>query len=230
MTDQTPDAPELTEVEASAEVSDEEITEQKAVRLTKRQRLIDSGAGAYPVGVAITTTIPALRAKYPALEADATTADHVGIAGRVVHLRNTGKLCFASLQAGDGQRIQAMISLAEVGEQSLERWKDLVDLGDHVFVTGEVISSRRGELSVLATDWAIAAKAIMPLPNLHTELSDEARVRTRYLDLIVREQARSSVRARAAVNASLRATFTAHEYLADAPPCCTCSIGVSTSR
>jgi len=197
----------------AAELTEAEVSEQKAVRLEKRQRLIDSGAGAYPVGVGVTTTIPALRAKYPELEADATTGDIVGIAGRVVHLRNTGKLCFASLQSGDGQRIQAMISLAEVGEESLERWKDLVDLGDHVFVSGEVISSRRGELSVLARDWAIAAKAILPLPNLHSELSDEQRVRSRYLDLIVREQARFTVRARAAVNASLRSTFSAHEYL-----------------
>jgi lysyl-tRNA synthetase, class II len=130
-----------------------------------------------------------------------------------VHARNTGKLCFASLQAGDGQRIQAMVSLAEVGEESLEAWKELVDLGDHVFVTGEVISSRRGELSVLVKDWKIASKAILPLPNLHTELSEESRVRSRFLDLIVREEARTTVRARAAVNASIRKTLTGHEYL-----------------
>ena len=190
-----------------------ELTEQTAVRLDKRQRLIDSGAGAYPVAVAITSTIPAVRAKYPDLEADAVTGETVGLAGRIVHLRNTGKLCFASIQSGDGQRIQAMLSLAEVGEESLEQWKDLVDLGDHLFVSGEVISSRRGELSILVTTWQIAAKAIRPLPNLHTELSDEARVRSRYLDLIVREQARYTVRARAKVNASLRATFAEHEYL-----------------
>jgi len=195
------------------ELTDAEVSEQMAVRLDKRQRLIESGGEAFPVGVAITTTIPEVRAQYPGLEPDAATGVTVGVAGRVVHLRNTGKLCFASLQSGDGQRIQAMISLAEVGEESLERWKDLVDLGDHVFVSGEVISSRRGELSVLARDWAIAAKAILPLPNLHSELSDEQRVRSRYLDLIVREQARFTVRARAAVNASLRSTFSAHEYL-----------------
>lgn len=197
-------APELTEAE---------VSEQMAVRLDKRQRLIESGGEAFPVGVAITTTIPAVRAQYPGLEPDATTGVTVGVAGRVVHLRNTGKLCFASLQSGDGQRIQAMISLAEVGEESLERWKEFVDLGDHVFVSGEVISSRRGELSILATEWAIAAKSLRPLPNLHTELSDEARVRSRYLDLIVREQARTTVRARATVNASLRATFAHYEYL-----------------
>jgi lysyl-tRNA synthetase class 2 len=204
VTDETTPAPELTEAE---------VSEQMAVRLEKRERLIESGAGAYPVAVDVTTTIPEVRETYPDLEPDATTGQTVGLAGRVVHLRNTGKLCFAALQSGDGSRIQAMVSLAEVGEESLERWKELVDLGDHVFVSGEVISSRRGELSILVKEWAVAAKALRPLPNLHTELSDEARVRSRYLDLIVREQARETVRARALVNGSLRSTFARHGYL-----------------
>jgi lysyl-tRNA synthetase class 2 len=203
----------VTDETQPGEPTEAETSEQREVRLEKRQRLIDSGAGAYPVGVPVTTTIPEVRAKYPELEADAVTGEIVGLAGRIVHLRNTGKLCFASLQGGDGQRIQAMVSLAEVGEESLEAFKELVDLGDHLFVRGEVISSRRGELSVMVTEWAVAAKALRPLPNLHSELSDEARMRSRYLDLIVREQARSTVRARAAVNASLRATFTGHGYL-----------------
>ncbi|CAN5348430.1 lysine--tRNA ligase [soil metagenome] len=204
MSDETPDAP---------EPSAEDIFEQKAVRLAKREKLIATGREAYPVAVPVDTTIPALREKYAELVADDTTGDIVGIAGRVVFARNTGKLCFATLQSGDGERIQAMVSLAEVGEESLEEWKELVDLGDHVFVSGEVISSRRGELSVLVKTWQIAAKAVLPLPNMYSELSDEARMRSRYLDLIVREQARFTVRARAAVNASLRSTFTDHDYL-----------------
>jgi lysyl-tRNA synthetase class 2 len=195
------------------ELTEEEVSEQKAVRLAKRERLIASGAEAYPVGLDVTDTIPEVRARFADLETDATTGVTVGLAGRVVHLRNTGKLCFAALQSGDGSRIQAMVSLAEVGEESLERWKELVDLGDHVFVSGEVISSRRGELSVLVSEWRIAAKAIRPLPNLHSELSEETRVRQRYLDLISRAAARETVRARASVNASLRATFAGHGYL-----------------
>jgi lysyl-tRNA synthetase, class II len=196
---------------------DEDIAEQKAVRLAKRARLIQdaatAGEGAYPVSVPITTTIAEVRAKFPSLEADETTGEVVGLAGRVVFSRNTGKLCFAALQAGDGSRIQAMLSLDQVGEESLERWKELVDLGDFVFVSGEVISSRRGELSILVADWRIASKALMPLPNLHSELSDETRVRQRYLDLITREQARSTVVARATTVASLRATFAGHGFL-----------------
>jgi len=199
--------------ETAAEPTDAEVSEQKAVRLAKRERLNASGAEAYPVSVPITAQISELRIKYADLEIDTTSGDTVGVAGRVVHLRNTGKLCFASLQAGNGDRIQAMVSLAEIGEERLELWKELVDLGDHVFVSGEVISSRRGELSVLAQQWKIASKAVLPLPNLHSELSDEARVRSRYLDLIVREQARFTVRARAKVNASLRSTFDKHDFL-----------------
>ena len=196
---------------------EEDIAEQKAVRLHKRARLIEEAAsaadGPYPVSVPVTHSIAEVRAAYPDLEVDSATGDIVGVAGRVVHLRNTGKLCFAALQSGDGSRIQAMVSLAEVGEGSLERWKDLVDLGDFVFVSGEVISSRRGELSILVKDWRLASKALLPLPNLHTELSDETRVRQRYLDLIVREQARATVLARAKAVASLRATFAAHDFL-----------------
>jgi lysyl-tRNA synthetase class 2 len=198
--------------EQTFDLTPEEQSEQKLIRLAKRDRLLAEGE-AYPVSVPVTTTIAATRERFANLETDSTTGETVGLAGRIVHLRNTGKLCFASLQAGDGQRIQAMVSLGEVGEESLQRWKDLVDLGDHLFVSGEVISSRRGELSIMVNEWQIAAKAILPLPNLHSELSDEARVRSRYLDLIVREQARFVVKARAKVNASLRDTFAKHEYL-----------------
>ncbi|MHC5797798.1 lysine--tRNA ligase [Lacisediminihabitans sp. FW035] len=203
----------MTEQTPPPEPTEEELSEQTVVRLGKRERLISSGAEAYPVGLPITTTIPAVRAQYEGLETDAATGVTVGLAGRVVHLRNTGKLCFASLQSGDGSRVQAMVSLAEVGEESLAEWKDLVDLGDHLFVSGEVISSRRGELSVLVKEWKIAAKTLRPLPNLHVELNEETRVRARYLDLIAREGARKMVRDRSASVASLRKTFADHGYI-----------------
>ena len=203
----------LSDTRTETELSAEEISEQKAVRLAKRERMLSAGVDAYPVSLPITDTIPAVRQRYPALEPDTATGAEVAVAGRVVHLRNTGKLAFAALQSGDGSRIQAMVSLAEVGEESLDQWKELVDLGDHLFVRGEVITSRRGELSILVKEWRIAAKTILPLPNLHAELNEETRVRQRYLDLIAREQARYVVRARAAVNTSLRATFASHGYL-----------------
>jgi len=199
------------------EPTEEEVVEQKAVRLAKRERLIaeraDAAGGAYPVSLPITDTIPALRARFGELEAGAETGVTAAVAGRVVFSRNTGKLCFATLQAGDGSRIQAMVSLAAVGEESLQAWKELVDLGDHVFVSGEVISSRRGELSIMVSEWRMASKAVLPLPNLHSELSEESRVRSRFLDLIVRDRARETVVARAKVNASLRETFASHDFI-----------------
>ena len=197
----------------SAEPTIEEIAEQKQVRLDKRARMLAAGLDPYAIGLEITDSIPAVRARHGELDPDIATGEHVALAGRVVLSRNTGKLCFATLQSGDGERLQVMLSLAVVGEESLDRWKEFVDLGDHVHVTGEVITSRRGELSIMVSTWAIAAKAILPLPTLHKDLNEETRVRQRYLDLIVREQARRTVRARAAAVASLRATFAEHGYL-----------------
>lgn len=196
----------------SDELEAEDLPEQIAVRMAKRERLIQLNA-AYPVSLPITNTIEATKAHYPNLEADVSTGDVVGLAGRVMFLRNTGKLCFATLQSGTGERIQAMVSLDKVGEEQLELWKELVDLGDHVFVNGEVITSKRGELSILADKWLMAAKTIRPLPNLHNELGEEFRVRHRYIDLIVRDRAREVVKIRSEVMQSLRNTFSNRAYM-----------------
>ena len=185
---------------------EQDLPEQIAIRLEKRERLLAKGE-AYPVSLPITHTIDQVRAAYPELEVDATTGETVAVAGRIMFLRNTGKLCFATLQAGSGERIQAMLSLDKVGEARLEEWKELVDLGDHIFVSGEVITSKRGELSILADQWLMAAKTIRPLPNLHNELGEEFRVRHRYIDLIVRDRAREVVKIRSQVMASMRKTF-----------------------
>jgi lysyl-tRNA synthetase class 2 len=203
----------VSDTQPEPELTETEVFEQKAVRLAKRDRLNELGLGAYPVGVPITDTIGSVRARFDNLAADEKTGEVAALAGRVVFLRNSGKLCFVQLQAGDGDRLQAMFSLGEIGEESLALFKELVDLGDHLFVRGEIISSRTGELSVFVTDWQISAKAILPLPNLHNELSEETKVRSRYLDLIQRERARYVVRARSTVNSSLRSTFAHHGYL-----------------
>lgn len=182
----------------------EDIPEQFRIRQGKRQRLLEEGRQAYPVSVPRTHSLAEVRATYPDLAADSTTGDIVGVAGRVVFSRNSGKLCFATLQEGDGTQLQAMVSLAGVGPEALEAWKADVDLGDIVFVHGEVISSRRGELSVQADSWQMAAKALRPLPVAHKEMSEEARVRQRYVDLIVRPAARAVARQRIAVVRAVR--------------------------
>lgn len=195
----------------------DDLPEQMRIRLDKRARLLAVGQDVYPVAVDRTTTLATIRQAYPDLAPDTGTGDLVGIAGRVIFLRNSGKLCFATLReggAGDtGTELQVMVSLASVGEQSLADFKSTVDLGDLIFVHGEVVSSRRGELSVLADRWQLAAKAIRPLPVAHKPLAEDTRVRQRYVDLIVRPQARRTVEMRAAVNASLRSTLTGRGFL-----------------
>ncbi len=185
------------------------------VRLGKRARLIDAGVSPYPVTVDRTHTLAGILSGYDAaqLGPDHRTGDHVAVTGRVIFLRNTGRLCFARLREGDGTELQVMLSAAEVGEDRLAEFKSLVDIGDHLAVEGEVVTSRRGELSVQARSWQIAAKALRPLPNEHRPLSEEARVRLRYVDMIVRPQARDMVRQRAAVLRALRATLDAKGYV-----------------
>ncbi len=196
------------------------VDEQRRVRQDKRARLLTEGRQPYPVSVPRTHALRAVRERWASLATGEETTDVVSVAGRVVFLRNTGKLCFATLQEGlstrdNGTRLQVMLSLAEVGEEGLARWKADVDLGDFVSVTGRVISSRRGELSVMASAWELASKALRPLPNLYenAELSEETRVRQRYADLTVREEARQVVRTRAAVTRSIRETLHRHDFV-----------------
>ncbi len=207
MADVTPDTPEHEELTA------EEISEQMGIRLAKRERLIAEVGDAYPVALPITTTIGEVRAAHPGLEPDTQTGELVGLAGRIVFRRDAGKLVFVTLQAGDGQRLQAMLSAANVGADSLATFKELADLGDHLFVHGEVIASRRGELSIMADEWRIAAKAVRPLPNVYKDLGEETRVRQRYIDLIVREQARQTVVARATTMSSIRRTLESRGFI-----------------
>ena len=222
----------------------DDTPEQVKVRAAKRARLMEAGIPAYPVLLPITTTIKKVREKYAHLEAGEETEDYVGLAGRVILARNGGKLCFATLMDGEGNKIQVMLSAASVGAESLAAYKNDVDLGDHLFVHGRVISSRRGELSIFATpaevtpeaqaayeaasaalpapdaSWAIASKALRPLPKTWTTedgeevtLSEDQRIRRRELDLITRPAARDMVRIRAAVNRSIRENFFRRDYI-----------------
>ena len=160
------------------------------VRREKLDRLRESGVDPYPVAFPRTATTAEVREKYPHLEPGTETGEKVGVTGRVMLTRNTGKLCFATIRDGTGE-IQIMLSLAKVGRGALDSWKRDVDLGDHVGVEGEVITSRRGELSVMADRFAITSKCLRPLPEKHAGLTDpEARVRQRYVDLIVNDEAR----------------------------------------
>jgi lysyl-tRNA synthetase class 2 len=183
------------------------------VRRQKRDSLLESGQEPYPVSVPRTASLKAIREKFGHLEVDVKSGATESVTGRVIFKRDTGKLAFATLREGDGTELQAMFSLDQVGAEILEQWKAFVDLGDLVSVTGEIITSKRGELSVLATSWQMAAKALRPLPVEHKPLSEETRVRQRYVDLIVRPEARTIARLRPAVMSSLRSSFAAREFI-----------------
>ena len=180
------------------------LPEQVRVRLAKLERLRAEGVDPYPVGFARTHTMAQVREQVGELAPDTRTGTIVGIAGRVMLKRDGGKLSFATLRDGYGD-LQVMVSLDQVGADELGRWKRDIDLGDHVGVTGEVITSRRGELSVLAHSFALTSKALRPLPEKFKGLSDpEARVRARHVDLIVRPRAREIAYLRSTVVASVR--------------------------
>ena len=219
MTDSTPAAPGA----ATGEPADD-TPEQLRIRRDKRQRLLDSGEQAYPVEVPRTHGLAEIASdpRFAALEPGEETDVVVSVAGRVLFVRNTGKLCFVRLQdgvdpsadlsttvpeSGSGPltpQLQAMLSLANVGQERLDAWKQDVDLGDHVSVTGRVVRSKRGELSVMADEWVLATKALRPLPVAHKELSEDTRVRQRYTDLIMRDTARRNALTRIKVVRALR--------------------------
>jgi len=209
---------------------DHELPEQIRVRRAKRAEMYAEGHDPYPVAVERTHSLAQVRAAHPDLPPDTNTGEVEGVTGRVIFLRNTGKLCFATLQEGDGTQLQAMLSLALVGPEELARWKASVDLGDHVFVHGEVATSRRGELSVMVDRWAMTSKAIRPLPVAHRELSEETRVRQRYADLIVRPQARAVVRQRAEVVRTLRSVLHDRGFIEVETPMLQLQHGGATAR
>jgi lysyl-tRNA synthetase class 2 len=192
---------------------DEELPEQVRVRREKLERLRARGVDPYPVSVPRTTTVGELRSRFADLVPDTKTGEQTAIAGRVVLKRDSGKLNFATLRDGSGD-LQVMLSAEQLDPEALDSWKRDVDLGDHVSVEGEVITSRRGELSVLANKWTMASKALRPLPEKWKGLTDaETRVRQRYVDLVVNPDARRLVDARATVLRSLRSTLDARNFV-----------------
>jgi lysyl-tRNA synthetase class 2 len=203
----------MSKEEQPAASVEEDLPEQLRIRREKRAGLIERGVEPYPVSVARTASLAEIRAKYAGLETDSTTGDIQSLTGRIIFKRDTGKLCFATLREGDGTELQAMLSLDKVGQETLDTWKSDIDLGDIVSVTGEIITSKRGELSILANSYAIAAKSLRPLPNDHKPMSEETRVRMRYVDLIVRDEARTNARLRPAVMRSLRETFHSENFV-----------------
>jgi lysyl-tRNA synthetase class 2 len=194
-------------------MTENDLPEQLRIRREKRDSLIARGVTPYPVSVPRTASLKEIRERFKDLATDTPSGKTESVTGRVIFKRDTGKLCFAMLREGDGTELQVMLSLDKVGEANLEAWKSDIDIGDIVSVTGEVITSKRGELSILTASYLLAAKALRPLPNEHNPLNEETRVRQRYVDLIVRPEARENARTRPVVLKSLRQTLDGEGFI-----------------
>jgi lysyl-tRNA synthetase class 2 len=192
---------------AAAEHNELRISEQRDARRQKREWLLDAGQQAYPVCVARDRTLAEIRAAHGELPAGSASGEMVATAGRVMSQRDIGGILFATLRAGDGAELQVMLTSARSGGDLMAGWRQVIDIGDIVAVHGEVVTTSRGELTVVADKWEMAAKALRPLPTPRSPLSDEFRVRRRYVDLIVRPEAGAMVRTRSAVLRSLRESF-----------------------
>ena len=210
--------------------NEEDLPEQLRIRREKRAALIENGIEPYPVSVPRTKSLLEVRQQHAALEIDVSTGIFESLTGRIIFKRDTGKLCFATLREGDGTELQAMFSLDKIGQASIDSWKSDIDLGDFVSVTGEIITSKRGELSILATSWQLASKSLRPLPNDHKPMSEETRVRMRYVDLIVRPEARTNARLRPTVMSSLRDTFAKANFIEVETPMLQVMHGGATAR
>ena len=210
--------------------SEEDLPEQLRIRREKRAALIESGTEPYPVSVPRTKSLLEVRELHAGLDIDSATGIIESLTGRIIFKRDTGKLCFATLREGDGTELQAMFSLDKVGQESIDSWKSDIDLGDIVSVTGEIITSKRGELSILANSWKLASKSLRPLPNDHKPMSEETRVRMRYVDLIVRPEARANARLRPTVMTSLRDTFAKANFIEVETPMLQVMHGGATAR
>ncbi|WBQ06028.1 bifunctional lysylphosphatidylglycerol synthetase/lysine--tRNA ligase LysX [Kribbella sp. CA-293567] len=192
---------------------DRKLTEQERIRRAKLTELVAKGIDPYPVEVPRTETLERIRALHQNLPADHHTGEQASVAGRVLRMRNHGALSFALLQDGL-DCLQVMLGAGTCGADAVENWRRLVDIGDHVSVTGEIVTSRRGELSIAATGWTMAAKCLHPLPDKRKGFTDpEARVRQRHLDLVMNPASLQMMQHRSTAVRALRNGFESRGFI-----------------
>jgi lysyl-tRNA synthetase, class II len=207
VTDQTPPTPDPEEGDERSM-----LAEIVAARRAKVAQLRDAGVEPYPVRFRPTTTVAALVAAYPDLEPGAETGDEVTVAGRLVAKRGMGRLSFLVLQEDDAQ-VQLFCPVKALDEPSRDLL-DLLDVGDWLGASGEVLATKTGELSVKPATLTLLGKGLRPLPDKWHGLSDtEARFRQRELDLTVNADARRVFRLRAATLKALRAELDDRSYV-----------------
>ncbi|MET0700837.1 MAG: bifunctional lysylphosphatidylglycerol synthetase/lysine--tRNA ligase LysX, partial [Mycobacterium sp.] len=181
------------------------LPEQVRVRMAKLKSLQDSGIDAYPVGHPPSHTV------VQALEAADGTS--VSVSGRVLRMRDYGGVLFAQLRDWSGE-VQLLFDNSSLAEGDTAGFTAAIDLGDLVEVTGVMGASKNGTRSVLAQSWRLIGKCLRPLPDKWKGLTDqEARVRTRYVDLAINTESRDLIRARSHVLHAIRETLFAKDFL-----------------
>jgi lysyl-tRNA synthetase class 2 len=182
-------------------------------RRAKLAALRERGIDPYPVEVDVTTSIGALlRAWEDRIAPGEGSGEHAAIAGRMVARRGHGKLVFLVLSEGDDEA-QVMCQLAALGEDGMAAVADL-DVGDWVSARGEIVRSRRGELSVMAQRVRLISKSLRPMPDKWHGLRDvETRYRQRYVDLAVNPDARRVFAIRSRAIAALRSELLDRGYV-----------------
>jgi lysyl-tRNA synthetase, class II len=160
----------------------------------------------YPYRFERTDTASELQERHGELEAGGGSGTQARVAGRIRTHRSHGKVAFADLEDATG-RVQLFAQQGILGDEGLDRFTSL-NVGDIVGAEGEVVKTRRGELSVKINSVTLLAKCLRPMPEKWHGMTDvEARYRQRYLDLIVNPQARDVVKARATCNTAIRRFF-----------------------
>jgi lysyl-tRNA synthetase class 2 len=185
-----------------------------ALRQEKLQQIAALGHAAYPNHYRTTHDIPTLRAAYDNWSAEQLEAERtsVSVAGRIMAIRAQGKAGFAQLQQA-GQRLQIYVRLDAVGEQAFQLYK-LLDLGDHIGVTGYLFRTRTGELTVHVETITFLTKSMLALPEKYHGLADvELRYRQRYLDLFMNTDVRAVFVKRAQVLRAIRRFFDDRNYI-----------------
>ncbi|MDY2722886.1 MAG: lysine--tRNA ligase [Coriobacteriales bacterium] len=186
-----------------AEQDQEVIDDPIEVRRNKRQALIDAGENPYGGRFEYTDHTADLEKRYAELEDGETTEDVVSVAGRVMAIRRQGKIVFMGLKDATGL-IQLFIRINNVGEDAFARIKEL-DVGDWIGVTGAVMRTRRGQLSVAATEVTLLSKSLRPLPEKFHGLTDkELRYRQRYVDLVMNDDVKETFVKRSKIVSAVR--------------------------
>lgn len=188
------------------------LNDERAHRLSKRAAIMEAGGNPYPEHSEVTAHVVDIEAKYADLEAGEDTDDVVSIGGRIMAKRGQGKIAFVVVRDTTAE-IQLFCRINEMREEDWALLQDL-DLGDIINVTGVIVRTKRGQLSIAPKRLTLLSKAVRPLPEKFHGLSDkETRYRQRYVDLIMNDDVRETFRKRSAIVSAFRRYMEDNGYM-----------------